>query len=409
VSFDHHDPRFVEDPAGVFGAIREESPLVHSDLYGGFWMLTRYDDVTHAALDYESFTSSVPGTTIIPPSQPRTHPLVPIEMDPPAHTKYRGLVNALFSRARIDALRPDLEALATSLVEPIARNGGGDVMAEFAHPMSLGALALLMNLPQDDKERWFDWVERMFANALIDPENQKEAVRDVEAYLDALIAERKAVPRDDFIGMLLEAEVDGARLSDLDVRQFGILMLLAGYETTSGAMGLSLMHLAQNPEQRAQLMSDAKRLSHDAVNELLRFISPVQVFCRNAGHDLDLHGEKIPEGDVVLLAYGSANRDPRAFEEPDRCILDRHPNKHVAFGHGHHLCLGANLARLELTIMIERFAELFPNFELDPERAPTWKRRGDIRGLSSLYLVAEGASARADGRVAGGVARAHRE
>jgi cytochrome P450 len=395
VSFDHHDPRFVEDPATVFGPIREETPLVHSDLYGGFWMLTRYDDVTNATLDYESFTSSVPGTTIIPPSQPRTHPLVPIEMDPPAHTKYRGLVNALFSRARIDALRPELEALATSLVEPIAHKGGGDVMSEFAHPMSLGALARLMNLPEDDEERWFDWIERMFANALNDPENQREAVHDVEAYLDALIAERKAEPHDDFIGMLLEAEVDGERLSDVDVRQFGILMLLAGYETTSGAMGLSLMHLAQNPEQRAQLMANATTLAHDAVNELLRFISPVQVFCRNAGHELDLYGEKIPEGDVVLLAYGSANRDPRAFDEPDRCILDRRPNKHVAFGHGHHLCLGANLARLELTIMIERFAELFPNFALDPERAPTWKRRGDIRGLSSLHLVSTSRDERA--------------
>ena len=389
MGFDHHDQRFVEDPYSVLGPILEEQPLVHSDLYGGFWLLTRYDDVTRAALDYESFTSGVVGLTIIPPSQPRDYPLLPLEADPPAHTVYRGLVNVLFSRARIDALRPELEALATRLLEPIARRGGGDVVAEFATPMSLGALARFMNLPTEDEARWFDWVERMFANALSDPDDQAEAVRDVEAYLDALVAERKAEPRDDFIGLLLQSEVDGQRLTDTEVRGFAVLMLLAGYETTSGAMSLSLLHLAQSPEQRAQLLGDPAGLAHDAVNELLRYVSPVQVFCRNAAHDLELHGETVPAGDVVLLGYGAANHDPRVFPDPDRCILDRRPNRHVAFGHGHHLCLGANLARLELTIMIERFAELFPDFRLDPQRPPTWKPRGDIRGLASLNLELE--------------------
>ena len=151
------------------------------------------------------------------------------------------------------------------------RGGGGDVMDEFAHPMSLGSLARFMDLPQEDEPRWFDWVERMFSNALLDKEDQANAVRDAEAYIDELIAERKAAPRDDFMGMLLTAEVDGHGLSDVEVRQFGILMLLAGYETTSGAMGMSLLHLAGHPEQRAQLFGDPAGLTHSAVNELLRF------------------------------------------------------------------------------------------------------------------------------------------
>ena len=159
---------------------------MHSDLYGGFWVITRYDDVTAAALDHESFTSAVPGMTIIPPSQPRDVPLLPLELDPPEHTRYRALVNPLFAKPRIDALRPDLEALATRLLEPIVRNGGGDVMAEFAHPMSLGSLARFMNLPEEDEAHWFDWVERMFSSALRDKADQAEAVRDAEAYIDAL-------------------------------------------------------------------------------------------------------------------------------------------------------------------------------------------------------------------------------
>jgi cytochrome P450 len=385
--FDHHDPAFVADPYSILDRVREERPLLHTDRYGGFWLLTRYEDVTRAALDHESFTSSVVGVTIIPPSQPRKYPQIPIELDPPEHTRYRGLVSALFSRNRVEAMRPELEALATRLLEPFAANGGGDAVAEFAVPMSLGALARFMNLPDGDKERWYGWVERMFTKALTDPDDQRQAVQEIEAYLDDLIAARRREPRDDFIGMLLEAEIDGQRLTDAEVRGFGILMLIAGHETTSGAIGLSLLHLAQHPEQRRQLFKD-RALIPSAINELLRFLSPVQVFGRNAARDLELHGERIPAGDVVALGYGAANHDPREFPEPGRCILDRRPNRHVAFGHGHHLCLGANVARLELAIMLERFAELYPEFVLDPERPHTWKARGDVRGLASLHLEA---------------------
>jgi cytochrome P450 len=384
--FDHHDPAFVADPYGVVNRVREEQPLLRSEHYGGFWLLTRYEDVTRATLDYESFTSSVVGVTIIPPSQPRAYPQIPIELDPPEHTRYRGLVSALFSRSRVEAMRPELEALATRLLEPIAERGGGDAISEFAVPMSLGALARFMNLPDTDKEKWYGWVERMFAKALSDPEDQRTAVREIEAYLDGLIEERRREPRDDFIGMLLEAEIEGQRLTDAEVRGFGILMLIAGHETTSGAIGLSLLHLAQNPEQRRQLFGD-RSLIPSAINELLRFHSPVQIFGRNAARDLQLYGERIPAGDVVALGYGAANRDPREFPDPDRCILDRRPNRHVAFGHGHHLCLGANLARLELSIVLERFADLFPESALDPQRPHTWKARGDVRGLASLHLV----------------------
>ena len=391
MSFDQHDPRFIEDPERVFGPIRDEHPLVHSDLYGGFWVLTRYDDVTAAALDHEAFTSAVPGTTLIPPSQPREYPLLPLELDPPEHSVYRALVNPLFAKPRIDAMRPDLEALATRLLEPIVRNGGGDVMAEFAHPMSLGLAGAAHGPAGGGRGRagstGSSGCSRTPCSTSAD---QAEAVHEAEAYIDELIAERKRraarrLPRDADPRRRWTATA----CPTLEIRQFGMVMLLAGYETTSGAMGMSLLHLAQHPEQRAQLFGDTDGLAHTAVNELLRLVSPVQVFARNAAHDVELHGETIPAGDVVLLAYGAANHDPSAFEDPERCVLDRHPNRHVAFGHGRHLCLGANLARLELTIMIERFAELLARV---PRRSrahpPTWKPRGDVRALASLHLVA---------------------
>src|SRR4051795_1737671 len=191
MSFDHHAPEFVEDPERVIAPIREACPVVHSDRYGGFWLLSRYDDVTSAALDHEAFSSAVPGTTLIPPTQPRTEPLLPIELDPPEHSRYRALVNAVFAKPRIDAMRPGLEALATRLLEPFAVKGGGDVMAEFAHPMSLGSLARLMNLPEEDEPRWFDWVERMYSNAILDAEDHAAAAREAEAYIDDLIEARR--------------------------------------------------------------------------------------------------------------------------------------------------------------------------------------------------------------------------
>ena len=188
--FDQHDPAFIEDPEAVFGPIRAEHPLLHSDRYGGFWLLTRYDDVTDAAIDCEAFTSAVPGTTLIPSTQPRTTPLLPLELDPPGHSVYRALVNPLFAKPRIDALRPGLEALADRLLEPYARKGGGDVMAEFAHPMSLGSLARLMDLPEEDEPRWFDWVERMYSNAILDSDDHARAAHEAEAYIDELFEER---------------------------------------------------------------------------------------------------------------------------------------------------------------------------------------------------------------------------
>ena len=345
--------------------------------------------MTAAALDHESFTSAVPGMTIIPPSQPRDVPLLPLELDPPEHTRYRALVNPLFAKPRIDALRPDLEALATRLLEPIARNGGGDVMAEFAHPMSLGSLARFMNLPEEDEARWFDWVERMFSSALGDKADQAEAVRDAEAYIDARIAERKREPRDDFLGMLLEAEVDGHRLSDVEVRQFGITMLLAGLRDDVGRDGHEpAVPRASTPSSGRSCSATSDGLAHSAVNELLRFVSPVQVFARNAAHDVEFDGADDPrrrrrparlrlrEPRPARLRASRALR-PRPPPEPPRRVRPRPapvPGREPrpARAHDHDRALRRAVARL-------------------PGRSgarPRWKPRGDLRALASLDLVA---------------------
>lgn len=384
--FDHHDPAFVADPHPVLAEIRERHPLIHSDHYGGFWLLSRYDDVTEAAMDWERFTSSVVGTTVIPPSQPRDYPQLPIELDPPKHTLYRSIVNPIFAKSRVEALRPDLHELAESLLTPIVERGNGDFVAEFATPMSLGTLGMFMGLPVEDQPKWGDWVRRMFEGSINDPDEQKRAGAEFQEYLDGLVAERKKERRDDFISLLLDTEVEGHRLTDLEIRGFGVVMLMAGHETTAGAMGMTVKFLAEEPEIRERIYAEPE-LIPSAVNEFLRLFPSIQVFCRNASHDVEVHGAEIEEGEVVALAYAAANRDPREFPEPDSCVLDRKPNRHVTFGYGHHLCLGANVARLEMAVMLEQIARLMPSFKLDPNQEAVWRARGDVRGLLSLPLV----------------------
>lgn len=387
--FDHHDPAFVADPSPVLAEIRERQPLIHSDRYGGFWLLSRYEDVADAAMDWRRFTSSVVGTTVIPPSQPRDYPQLPIELDPPKHTVYRSIVNPIFAKSRVEALRPDLHELAVSLLTPIVERGGGDFVSEFATPMSLGTLGMFMGLPAEDQPRWADWVRRMFEGSINDPEEQQRAGTEFQEYLDALVAERKAKRRDDFISLLLDTEVEGHRLTDLEIRGFGVVMLMAGHETTAGAMAMTGKFLAEEPGIRRRLFAEPA-LIPTAVNEFLRLFPSIHVFCRNASADLECHGARIEEGEVVALAYAAANRDPREFPEPDVCVLDRKPNRHVTFGYGHHLCLGANVARLEMAVMLAEIARLMPEFALDPEREAVWRARGDVRGLLSLPLVLAG-------------------
>jgi cytochrome P450 len=384
--FDHHDPAFVEDPEKAFAQLRDQCPITHSDRYGGFWLLTRYGDVSDVAQDWEVFTSSVVGVTVIPPTQPRDRPQIPIELDPPLHTQYRGLVNRLFTRQAIEPLRPRLEELASEFLDAVVAAGRGELIEEFAVPMSVGTLGEFMGLPRADQPKWAGWVHRMLEGSIHDPAEQRRALAEFEAYLGELIEERKRERHQDFLSVLLDSEIDGNRLTDDEIRGFGILMLMAGHETTASAMGVTLHLLAQHPDLRRRLAAEPE-LIPSAVNEFLRLASPIQLLCRNAARDVELHGRRVPEGDVVAIAFGSANRDPAVFEEPERCVLDRKPNRHLAFGTGRHLCLGAPVARMEMAVMLEQVVQRMPDFALDPARDVTWKARGDVRGLATLPVV----------------------
>jgi cytochrome P450 len=385
---DIHDPAFARDPSGAYAELRSKCPVMRSLLYGKFWLLSRYEDVKAAALDWRTYTSSVPGVTAIPVITPRAAPQLPIELDPPLHSRYRALMAPVFSPGRIEQMRPRIAALATALIEGLVVRSGEvvDLVGDYAVPLSVGTLAEFTDLPRDDTRRWIAWIDRMFD--VRDTEGGRQASSEFGAYIDDLVARRRAAPSGDFVSTLIAAEIDGHRLTDREIHSFLTVTFGAGFETTADAMSVTLLHLAGHPADRARLAAEPA-LIPGAVEEFLRFASPIQVFGRNTTRDVVLHGESMAKGDVVALGFGSANRDPLVFPEPDRVVLNRTPNRHIAFGAGVHTCLGAPVARLEMTVTLEEWTRRVAGWRVAPGHAVEWKLRGDRRGLAKLPVVIE--------------------
>lgn len=377
--FDHHDPRFIEDPVAACSEMRERCPVLWSDRYGGYWFVTRYDDVRAASKDWERFTSSVPNVSAIPSSHPRTEPDLPIEIDPPEHTRYRQVISSAFTRHRVAEMKPAVQAVATALIDRLLDAGQGDLVSDFAVPLSVGTLAHFMGLPGEDRMLWVEWVRRMYDTS--DPAASTRASEDYHAYIDRLVQSRDPAASGDFVSMLLASEFEGERMSPNEVARFMRVLLIAGHETTAAAMSSTLRWLAAHPPERA-LLADRPEMIPGAIEEFLRLASPVVLTARNAVGDFEWHGETIHDGDVVGLALGAANLDPAAFTDPTSCVLDRSPNPHVTFGFGRHLCVGSHVARLELTVMLEELGARVGELELDGPLS--WNRNGSVRGLASL-------------------------
>ena len=386
--FDIHDPAFARDPYATYDRLRTKCPVKHSALHGGIWLLSRYEDVRNAAIDWRTFTSSVPGVTAIPIITRRTEPQLPLELDPPLHSRYRALVNPVFSAARIEELRPRVTAMATRLISQLLEQGGGDLVPDYAVPLSVETMAEFTGLPKHDSGLWVGWIRRMFDVA--HPADSERASHEFGMYIDDLIRRRRAAPCGDFVSLLMESEVEGHHLTDPEIHSFCTLLFGAGFETTADALSVMLYHLAEHPENRHRLAAEPD-LIPTAVEEFLRYISPIQIFGRNATRDVTLDGQTIPKGDVVALSFASANHDPNVFSDSEECILDRTPNRHLAFGAGIHFCLGAPVARLEMAITLEEFSRRVKGLKLAEGNAVKWKTRGDRRGLETLPVVIAGA------------------
>jgi len=267
--------------------------------------------------------------------------------------------------------------LARHLLDPLLASGGGDIVTGLAIPMSVGTLAAFMDLPDEDREQWVAWVRQMY-----DPRDAAAAGAATDAYY-GYIDDLVDAGRGAFVRMLLESEIDGQRLTPDEVARFMRVLLIAGHETTAATLGYSLHHLAQYRADLGRLRGEPE-LVPLAVEEFLRLSSPVTLQARNATCDVELRGITIRRGEVVALGFACANRDEEAFPNAEECILDRTPNRHIAFGFGPHLCAGAHVARLELQVVLEEVVAKVDTIALDPDRAPEWNSTGSVRSLMTL-------------------------
>jgi cytochrome P450 len=357
-------------PHALFERLRREDPVHrHPERDGpGFWAVTRYDDVVRVSRDPVTFSSEA-GGTMVADSPVEALPIIRLmmlNMDPPEHTKLRSLVNKGFTPRMVGELRARIGELAAEIVDRVARRGECDFVTDVAGELPSFVIAELMGIPPDDGRRLYRLTERMHtthstAEGMGDAQG---AIVEMMSYSSGLRAAKRARPSNDIASTLLSAEIDGERLSDLEFDMFFMLLINAGGDTTRNLVAEGMRTLIEHPEERAKLAAEPGLLP-GAIEEMLRWVTPVIHFRRTATRDCELHGRRIAAGEKVVVFYASANRDAEVFPEPDRFDVTRTPNEHVAFGGGGaHFCLGANLARVEIRALFEQVLARMPDLEL---------------------------------------------
>jgi cytochrome P450 len=381
--FDHTDPQWVADPYPIWDELRARCPVAHTDRYGGTWLPVRHDDVAAVAYDTEHFTSrSVVVSEIRPGPDDLPAPIglaPPITSDPPFHPLARRLLLPAFAPKRIEALEPFTRELCVELLDATAGERQFDAAVDYAQHIPLRVIVRMLGFPQEDADLFRRFI-RMVLEDVDQSAEERQAIVDegeLDAYIDARIAEHLADPQDDLTTFLLEAELDGNKLDPDHVRGTMVLLMIAGIDTTWSAIGASLWHLAQNPADRGRLAAEPE-LMGTAVEEFLRAYAPVTM-ARLVATDFDFDGRQMKEGDWLLLPFPAANRDPEQFPDADKVLIDRAENRHSAFGLGIHRCIGSNLARMELRVALEEWMKRYPDFELVDPTEVTWSA-GQVRG-----------------------------
>jgi len=367
---DHHRYRQHGPPHDLFRRLRREDPVHwHEEIDGpGFWAVTRYEDVVRVSRDSATFSSYLGGTMVPDPpaEQLALVRLMMLNLDPPQHTKLRALVNRGFTPTRVQGLRVRVEQLAKEIVDRVADRGHCDFVADIAGELPSALIAELVGIPLDDGRRLYQLTERMHSAADTAEERAagEAAILEMMSYSARVREEKRARPGSDIASALLAAEVDGERLSELEFDMFFLLLINAGGDTTRNLVGGGMLELIAHPEERRRLAADPSLLPV-AIEEMLRFCSPVIHFRRTAARDAEIGGQGVRAGDKVVVFYSSANRDEAVFPEPDRFDVARQPNDHVAFGGGGaHFCLGANVARLEIRALFEQVLARLPDLRL---------------------------------------------
>jgi cholest-4-en-3-one 26-monooxygenase len=364
------DAFYAGDPFPQYTRLRDEAPVAWNATKG-FWALSRWDDVMAVSTDPATFCSGR-GILVMEIGASYDSPPTMMHTDPPEHTVYRKLVQPGFAPGRMRGLEGDVRRRAKLLLDEIDSRRPVDFVEAIAVPFPLYIISALLGMPDEEWQRFFEWSEAVIPGAT-DWSEEKRATLQAEMH-EALLAttvERRADPRDDLISVLAEVEIAGRRLTDAELTMFLVQLLVAGNETTRNMISGGLVALAERPAAWQRLRRD-RSLVPSAVEEMLRWTTPVVSFMRTATRDTELGGQKISDGDPVLMLYASANQDERQFgSTADLFDIGREPNHHVAFGFGTHFCIGATLARIEARVLLEELLDRFETVELagDVERS----------------------------------------
>jgi cholest-4-en-3-one 26-monooxygenase len=358
-------------PHATFRRLRAEAPVSWHEPPddAGFWAITKYKDLFAVSLDQKTFSSARHGAIFRTWNEEEYEAQkgMLINRDPPDHTKARRLVSIGFSGRMIRRLEEHVRSITTDIIDQVAHAGECDFVASISAELPLQVIVELVGVPLADRHRVLQWSNQMLAyddpEYQLDPFTPKIAAAELFMYANELAAERKAHPRDDLASELMHADIDGQTISPEEFNSFFMLLLVAGNETTRNLISGGLLALIEHPEERARLQANPALLD-TAVEEMLRWVTPVNLFQRTVTRDVELGGQRIREGERVVLFYASANRDEEVFPDAHRFDITRDPNDHLAFGIGPHFCLGANLARLEIKIMFEELLRRLPDIEL---------------------------------------------
>ena len=381
--WDHLDPRWIEDPFPIWDGIRiSQCPIAHTERFRGAYLPTRYDDIRAIAYDPEHFSSrQVVVRDNPPPVEGGGAP--PITSDPPRHRAARMVLLPPFTPQAIDKLTPKARAVCNELIDAFIGKRRCDAALDYAQHIPVRVIAHMLGIPDGDGDRFRKWIHEIVEVGTTDETVLMRALEEITEYFQGHMQARRTKPGDDLISYLLTAKYpDGQPFKDNHILGSLRLLLVAGIDTTWSGIGASLWHLAKTPSDRQRLVEEPT-LVPTAIEEFLRAYAPVTM-ARLIAKDTTLNGCTFKEGEMVMLAFPAANRDPAVFPDADKVVIDRKENPHAAFGLGIHRCVGSNLARMEMTVAVEEFLKRIPDFELAGE--VRWSE-GAIRGPRRLPMT----------------------
>ena len=380
--WDHLDPRWSKDPYPIWDEMRAKCPVATTQRFEGAVMPTTYEAVKAIAHDTKHFSSRrviVRDKKIEPPS-----PAPPITTDPPYHKALKQVLLPPFTAEEMAKLEPKARKVCNDLIDTFISGDSVDAAQQYARHIPVRVIAHMLGVPVSDGDLFVHWIHEILEVGIYSNEAVLRASEEMEAYIKDQLEYRKRSPGDDLVSMILSSEIGGKPIPEELVVGMVQLLMIAGIDTTWSAIGASLWHLAQTPTDRDRLIAEPD-LMPTAIEEFLRAFAPVTM-ARETIADTVVAGCPVRQGQMVLLSFPSANRDPAMFPDADKVVIDRQENRHAAFGLGIHRCVGSNLARMEMTVAIEEWLKRVPDFRLDPAGQVKWSE-GTVRGPRQLPVL----------------------